>query len=136
MDAATVAAWLEDHFAPWVRALDIRIETVATGRVVLAVPAGPHLARVGGIVCGQAMMALADTAMALALATTRGAFVPTTTVTQTTTFLRPARGARLLADARVVRAGRTLAYGEITLHGDDPDRPVAHATSTYMFLES
>ncbi len=135
VDAATVAAWLEAHFAPWVRELDIRVETVETGRVLLAVPAGSRIARVGGIVCGQATMALADTAMALALATTRGTFVPTT-VTQTTTFLRPARGARLAADARVVRAGRTLAYGEITLHDDDPGRPVARATSTYMFLES
>jgi len=134
-DVETVRRWLEENFAPWVRDLAIEVAEARPGRVVLRIPADPRIARVGGIVCGQAMMALADTAMALAVATGRGAFVPTTTVSQTTTFLRPASGPMLVADARVVRAGRTLAYGEISLHAGDPDRPVAHAVSTYMLLE-
>ncbi len=134
-DVATVRRWLEENFAPWVRDLAIEVLEAQPGRVVLRIPATPQVARVGGIVCGQAMMALADTAMALALATARGAFVPTTTVSQTTTFLRPASGPVLMANARVVRAGRTLAYGEITLHTGDAGRPVAHAVSTYMLLE-
>ncbi len=135
VDAATVERWLQENFAAWVRALQIRVEAVEPGFVRLSIPAGEEVARVGGIVCGQAMMTLADTAMALALAAGRGAFVPTITVTQTTSFLRPARGERLWAEARVVRAGRTLVYGEITLHAGDAARPVAHAVSTYMVLE-
>lgn len=126
---------LEAHFAPWVRDLAIAIEALQADGVTLSVPARPQIARVGGIVCGQAMMALADTAMALAVARLRGAFVPMTTVTQTTTFLRPARGERLFAHARVLRLGRSLAYGEITLDTGEPTRPVAHATSSYMLLE-
>lgn len=134
-DVATVGRWLEENFAPWVRDLAIEVAEAAPGRVVLRVPATPRIARVGGIVCGQAMMALADTAVALALAALRGAFVPTTTVSQTTTFLRPATGPVLVADARILRAGRTLAYAEVSLHAGDAARPVAHAVSTYMLLE-
>lgn len=132
--APDLAAALEANFAPWVRALEIRIEALHPDGVTLSVPAGPELARAGGIVCGQAMMALADTAMALAIARVHGAFLPMTTVTQTTTYLRPAGSERLFARARVLRLGRSLAYGEIVLHTGEEARPVAHATSSYMLL--
>ncbi len=132
--APDLAAMLDANFAPWVRDLAIRIEELHADGVTLSVPARPEIARVGGIVCGQAMMALADTAMALAVARIRGEFVPMTTVTQTTTFLRPAGGERLFARARVLRLGRSLAYGEVTLHMGEETRPVAHATSSYMIL--
>jgi uncharacterized protein (TIGR00369 family) len=131
--AADLIAMLEANFAPWVQELDIRIEAIRVDGVTLRVPAAERLSRVGGIVCGQAMMALADTAMALAVATVKGEFVPMTTVAQSSAFLRPATG-DLLAEARIIRLGRTLVYGEIPLHTGDAGRPVAHVTSTYMLV--
>ena len=48
------------------------------------------------------------------------------------TFLRPAIGGDVLAEARVLKQGRKLVYGDVTMYVDgQPDKPVAHATVTY-----
>ena len=60
--------WLRELFAPWVRALDLRVLGVEPGEVRLLLPFSPSLCRVGGTICGQALMAAADTSMVLAIA--------------------------------------------------------------------
>ena len=42
----------------------------------------------GGVVCGQALMALADTSMVLAIVSANRGYRPMTTVDQTTHFMR------------------------------------------------
>ena len=56
-------ACLSDWFAPWVQALGLRVERFETDEVVLRLPQTDQLSRIGGMVCGQALMAAADTAM-------------------------------------------------------------------------
>ena len=86
-------------FAPWVQALDFEVEAVeASGKAVLRLPFAPALTRVGGMVCGQALMALADTAMVFAVSAAFGEFRPMTTVTQTTSFMRAAANTDILAE--------------------------------------
>ena len=48
-------------------------------------------------------------------------------------FLRRPRPAAILADCRMIKVGRRLAYGEVFLfaEGAEEDGPVAHVTSTY-----
>lgn len=125
---------LRDNFAPWIQDLGIVFDAVGDGQATLRVASSERLKRTGDIVCGQALMALADTAMVFAVASAAGGLVPMTTVSQNTTFLRPAGPADVSAVARVVRLGRSVVYGEITLHCGDAARPVAHATTTYMLL--
>ncbi|WP_367187664.1 PaaI family thioesterase, partial [Hydrogenophaga sp.] len=60
---ALLAAW----FAPWVQALGLRVESFVEGEVTLRLPQNDQLSRVGGMLCGQAMMSAADTAMVLAI---------------------------------------------------------------------
>ena len=82
---------------------------------ILRMPFSERLCRNGGIVCGQALMAFADTAMVIAnLAANRG-YRPMTTVDQTTHFMRAVSASDVLADARVVRLGRTMSFGRVTL---------------------
>ncbi len=57
---------LADLFAPWVQALGLQVESFGADEVTLPLPQSDQLARVGGILCGQAMMAAADSAMVLA----------------------------------------------------------------------
>lgn len=133
-DIGTAQALLAEVFAPWVRALDLRVQVVEPSGVVLRLPTAPALARVGGILCGQAMMAAADTAMVLAVSAAAGGFRPMTTVQLQTSFMRPIVGRDALVDARVLRLGRTLAFGEITIRGDGEPGPAAHATTTYALL--
>ena len=78
-------------------------------------PFSERLCRNGGIVCGQALMAFADTAMVIANLAANRAYRPMTTVDQTTHFMRAVTNSDVLADARVVRLGRTMSFGRVTL---------------------
>ena len=102
--------------------------------VVLRLPVTPALARQGGMLCGQAMMAAADTAMVLALISHFGAFRPCTTVQMNTSFLKPLSGQDAIIEARLLRAGKALAFGEIDIRGADDGKSVCRASTTYALL--
>jgi uncharacterized protein (TIGR00369 family) len=121
--------------APWVTELKLQLQEARVGEVVLALPVAPRLVHGGGVLCGQSMMAAADTAMILAICTHLGGFKPMTTVQLQTSFLRPMPGdagmARVLA--RVLRMGRKLVFGEIEIL-DARGELAAHATTTYALV--
>jgi uncharacterized protein (TIGR00369 family) len=127
-------AILAGNFAEWVLDLGLSVESVGSGEAVLRMPHSGRLVRVGGTVCGQALMSAADTAMVIALSGSFGEFRPVTTVSQNVTFMRPVAGQDVLAEARVMRLGKSLAFGEITLRGAEDGKPAAHATTTYAIL--
>lgn len=131
--AAIEQAW-QDHFAPWVHATGLRLESADERSVTLRLPLDASLARAGGMVCGQALMAAADTAMALALVNHFGGFQPCTTVHLSTTFLKPLAAQDGLVTATVLRAGRSLAFGEIDIRGAHDGASVARSTTTYALL--
>lgn len=125
---------LSDWFAPWVQALGLRVESFADGEVTLRLPQNEQLSRVGGMLCGQAMMSAADTAMVLAIVTQLGPQRPMTTVQQNTSFLKPLSGQDARVTARVVRAGKSLVFGEIDICGASDGRSVCRASTTYALL--
>ena len=125
---------LADLFAPWVQALHLRVERQDTDSVTLRLPQSEHLSRVGGMLCGQAMMAAADTAMVLALISHFGSFKPCSTVQLSSTFLKPLSGQDALVTARVLRAGKSMAFGEIDLRGADDGKSVFRASTTYALM--
>jgi uncharacterized protein (TIGR00369 family) len=126
---------LSQVFAPWVRALDLRVIGAGAGEVTLALPVTPVHVHEGGVLCGQTLMAACDTAMVLAIMTRLGGFKPMTTVQLQTSFLRPIAGDAGFArvTARVLRQGRNLVFGEMQVFGAD-DKLAAHATTTYSLL--
>jgi uncharacterized protein (TIGR00369 family) len=136
---------LGDVFAPWVRDLNLSIEAIdhdppADGATdwqpgaILRMPFSERLCRTGGMVCGQALMAFADTAMVIAnLAANRG-YRPMTTVDQTTHFMRAVMSADVLADARVIRRGRSMSFGRVTLLSAADNKPVAMVSSAFAML--
>ena len=136
---------LGNVFAPWVQDLNLSIERIDhepppdaaaawQPGAILRMPFSERLVRNGGVVCGQALMAFADTAMVIAnLAANRG-YRPMTTVDQTTHFMRAATASDVLADARVVRMGRTMSFGRVTLSSAVDDRPVAMVSSAFAML--
>ena len=89
--------------------------------------------RDNGVVCGQALMSLADTAMAVAVPAMAGGYGPMT-VDQTMHFLRPIANSDVLADARVLRLGRTMAFGGVTITAEGDERPAATAQTAYALL--
>lgn len=135
LDTATITRFLAEMFAPWVRDLNLTVDAVSADGIDLRMAFSERLCREGGVVCGQAMMTLADTAMPLAISAVAGEFLPMTTVDQTMHFLRPAAGTDLVAEARVVRIGRTMAYGTVAVRPATGDlRPVAMAQTAYALL--
>ena len=130
----TLQSALTDWFAPWVQALGLRVQGFGPGEVTLRLPQNPDLSRIGGMVCGQALMAAADTAMVLALISHFGGFRPCTTVQMATSFLKPLSNQDALVEARVIRAGKSLAFGEIDIRGADDGKSVCRATTTYALL--
>jgi uncharacterized protein (TIGR00369 family) len=125
---------LTDNFAPWVLDLGLTVEAAGPEGATLRLPFSARLTRVGGTLCGQALMALADTAMVFAVAGASGGFRPMTTVGQTISFLRPIAGADAIATARLLRLGKTLAFGEVLIRPDGRDDVAGQVTSTYAIL--
>lgn len=125
---------LDELFAPWVKEMGLRVESIGGGEATLRLPFDARLARVGGTVCGQAMMAAADTAMVLAVSSQLGEFRPMTTVGLATSFMRPVTGVDLKVVARVLKPGRTLMFGEIELLSAADGKLAAHATTTYAVV--
>ena len=136
---------LGDVFAPWVKDLGLSVDSVDYERpqdasedwqpgAVLRMAFSERLCRHGGVVCGQALMALADTAMVIAMVAANRGYRPMTTVDQTTHFMRAVASSDVLADARVVRLGRTMSFGRVTLLGAADGKPVAMVSSAFAML--
>jgi uncharacterized protein (TIGR00369 family) len=133
-DRATAEEMLTGVFAPWVQDLNLSIESLGQDGAVLRLKFSEKLCRDNGVICGQALMSFADTAMVFAVSSAGGAYRPMTTVDQTMHFLRPAANADVLADAKIIRLGRTIAFGSVTLTTDGDTRPVAMAQLAYALL--
>ncbi|WP_375136410.1 PaaI family thioesterase [Aquincola tertiaricarbonis] len=126
---------LGELFAPWVRELALQVTATGPGSVTLRLPVTPHHVHGGGVLCGQTLMSAADTAMVLAVMTKLGAFKPMTTVQLQTSFLRavPGDAGHAVVQARVLKMGRSLAFGAIDIHTPD-GQLAAQATTTYALL--
>ncbi|BFV55495.1 PaaI family thioesterase [Kitasatospora sp. CMC57] len=124
---------LADNFAPWVQALGLSVTETDDRHAVLRLPWSEQLAREGGALSGQALMAAADTASVIAVSSALGSFGPMTTVQQSITFQRAVLGADVLVDARLTKLGRRLAFLDVTLTAEGTEAPAAHATTVYAF---
>ena len=140
MDLWTVEAAnqaLADQFAVWVKALDMTVEQVGDRSAVLRMRFHDDLCREGGIVSGQALAALADTAMVIAILAAARGFRPVATVDLHTTFMRAVANADVVAEAQVERLGRTLAFVRVVMRAGPHDGtaaaqdPIATAVGTF-----
>jgi uncharacterized protein (TIGR00369 family) len=91
----------------------------------------PNSLRPGGTVSGPVMMALADFTMYLAVLSAIGWVPLAVTTNLSINFLQKPTPRDLLAEARLIKLGKRLAVGAISMRSDGSDDLVAHATSTY-----
>ncbi|MGW6823498.1 PaaI family thioesterase [Streptomyces sp. NPDC055005] len=125
---------LADNFAPWVLALGLTVRETGERHAVLRLPWSDDLARDGGGLSGQALMAAADTATVIAISAARGAYGPMTTVQQSTSFQRPVVGADVLIDVRITKLGKRMAFADITMTSAGSAEPAAKASTVYALL--
>ena len=135
MDIAALQALYAEVFAEWVRELELEVRSTTADSVTLALPVRARHVHAGGVVCGQTLMAAADTALVLAISHKLGGFRPQTTVQLQTSFLRPVGKdvAEVAVEARILKSGRSLVFGEVTLRLPD-GQVAAHVTSTSALL--
>ncbi|MGB8575870.1 MAG: PaaI family thioesterase [Pseudolabrys sp.] len=87
--------------------------------------------RPGGTISGPTMMELADFAMYVAVFSAIGPQPLAVTINLNINFLRKPGKGDLTADARLMKVGKRLAVGEVTICSDGASEPVAYVTSTY-----
>lgn len=128
-----VSRLVDEHF-PEIHAAGRRmiIESVGPGsaRVRLAIDA--RNLRPGGTISGPTMFLLADFAIYVALLANLGApAISAVTSNLSITFLLRPEPVDPIAEVRLIRIGRRLAYGEVSLYSVGRDEMIAHATGSY-----
>jgi uncharacterized protein (TIGR00369 family) len=128
--ADVLAAYVEH--SPFASHLGLQADTIEPDHVRLSMPFQEQLVTVGDVVHGGAISSLIDTTATIAawsglqsLDNARG-----TTISLTVSFIAAARGRDLIADARVVRRGKTVCFCEVHV-GDGQGTTVAQGLVTY-----
>lgn len=134
LDLTTATDTLAEGFSPWVQELDLSFDEVTDGHVVMRMPFSPRICRAGGIVCGQAFMALADTASVFGMWASAGERLTCTTVDLTMQMMRPISDADVLATTTTLRIGRSMAFVQVLLTAEGDPRPAANAAVTLALL--
>jgi uncharacterized protein (TIGR00369 family) len=132
MSVAELEQFLRDEFPQTFASGSVRVERADGETCLLRERFGDHMLRPGGTVSGPTLMALADCAMYVVLLSAIGPVGLAVTTNLNINFLRKGRaGQDVFAEARILKLGKRLAVGEVTLlSGDSPD-PIAHVTATY-----
>ncbi len=112
--------------------LGAAFEDLSDGHVVARLPYSELLLRPGGTINGSAMMGLADAVLYAVVLSRIGMVKLAVTTSLTANFLRRPPPGDLIAVGKLIKCGRRLAYGEVTLFIDgEADDPVCHVTGTY-----
>ena len=95
-----------------------------------------HSIRPGGTISGPTMMALADFTMYVGVLASIGPVALAVTTNLNINFLRKPAARDLIAECRLLKLGKSLAVGEVTIRSDGSDDTVAHVMSTYSIPRS
>jgi acyl-coenzyme A thioesterase PaaI-like protein len=108
------------------------IESVGKQSATVRHTVGDAELRPGGTVSGPVMMTVADVALYVALLGEIGIVPLAVTTSLSFNFLRKPSATRdIIGVCKMIKIGRTLAVGEVSLYSEGSDDPVAHAVGTY-----
>lgn len=128
MDQAALTRFLRAEFPQ----STVSIEAVSASGVAVRQVVGFEHLRPGGTVSGPALMAVADVALYVSILAIMGPVALAVTTSLTINFLRkPAGDTDILGECRLLKVGKRLVVGEVTLYSDGSRLPVAHVTGTY-----
>ena len=118
---------------PWAVEMGLEVARIGVGEARVRLPYKPLFVRPGGTVAGPLLMGLADFAMYVAVLSKIGRVELAVTTNLTCNFLRRPKPEAVIGQARLLKLGKRLAYGEVSLftEGAEADGPVAHVTATY-----
>ena len=108
------------------------IEAVGDKGATIRHPVGAGELRPGGTVSGPVMMAVADVALYVAILGEIGIVPLAVTTSLSINFLRKPAGDRaVIGVCKLMKVGKTLAVGEVSLYSEGSDEVVAHVVGTY-----
>lgn len=108
------------------------VEEVGNHSAVLRHPIGFEELRPGGTVSGPVLMAVADVALYVAILGEIGLVPLAVTTNLNINFLRkPSSEQDIIARCSLIKVGKNLIVGEVSLYSDGFEEPVAHVTGTY-----
>lgn len=112
----------------------VEVLEAADGRAVVRLPYRADLLRPGGTVSGPALMGLADVAMWAALLGVTDGRDESVTSTMTVNFLRPFAPGPVLAEARLLKRGKRMVFGEVLLRAEGAADVSAHVTTSWVVI--
>src|SRR5262249_29767924 len=115
----------------WGAAGGISIEAVWLGGCRRREAFRERMLRRGASLSGATIMALGDYAVYVAVLASIGWEPLAVTTSLNVNFLRKPGRSDLIAECTLLKVGRRLVVGEVTIRTDGEDEPVAHLTSTY-----
>jgi uncharacterized protein (TIGR00369 family) len=104
---------------PFVSHLKILTETLGVGSARLSLPIELHLTNSIGTVHGGVILSLLDVALCTAARTLHPDSLGVITIDMSTSFIGGGSGARLLAEARVLKDGRSMIFVEGEAKNED-----------------
>jgi uncharacterized protein (TIGR00369 family) len=107
------------------------IEEVGYGTCRVRMKHHPKNLRPGGTISGPAMMSLADFALYVAVLSVVGRVPLAVTTNLNINFLRKPETGDLISETRLLKAGKRLCVGEVSIFSEGSEEPVAHVTGTY-----
>jgi uncharacterized protein (TIGR00369 family) len=125
---AVIAEFLAREF-PQCRCV---VEEIGDGCATVAHTVGPNELRPGGTVSGPVLMTVADVALYVALLGEIGVVPLAVTTSLNINFLRkPSADRRIMGVCKLIKVGKVLAVGEVSLYSEGIAGLIAHAVGTY-----
>ena len=119
--------------APWIQDLDLQIVSISELKCKFTLNYSEKLVRAGNIICGQAIVSAADTAMIVAVISAIGKYQEITTVDISCKYLRPLlRGGSI--ETEILKLGQRLVVGRITVKDIESSKSAAEISCTYARL--
>jgi uncharacterized protein (TIGR00369 family) len=129
MNAEQIQSFMKEFF-PQAR-MPVEIEELRDGYLRIRVPVSDRYLRPGGTVSGPTLMTIADTAMYYLVLGMIGPVALALTTNLNISFLRAPGPTDVIAETNMLKLGKRLAVGQVTIRSDGSEAPVAHATVTY-----
>lgn len=109
-----------------------QIEEVGQRGSIVRHQIGVDELRPGGTVSGPVLMTVADVAIYVAILGQIGLVALAVTTSLNINFLsKPASDRDIIGVCKLIKVGKNLVVGEVTLYSEGLDEPVAHAVGTY-----
>jgi uncharacterized protein (TIGR00369 family) len=133
LDQLHAAVRGEVPMPPVARLIGFALVGVSEGHATVTLEAGPQHSNPMGTLHGGILCDIADAAMGIAYASTLAEGETFTTIELKINFLKPIWNAKLTAEGRVVKRGRTVGLTECDIT-DEKGSLVARASSTCLTL--